>query len=108
MEYRTLRNGQKISTIGIGVGNYSYENVPLEEIEIIFRTAFDKGGIEIPSVNRYYDLAKAGDPLAFEHYKNLAVHTDACAGCKNCAGECPFHVDMPSRMKEIAEYFHSM
>ena len=43
MEYRTLRNGQKISTIGIGVGNYGYENVPLDEIEKIFHTAFDKG-----------------------------------------------------------------
>lgn len=62
-------------------------------------------GIEIPSVNRYYDLAKAGDPLAIEHYRNLAVHADACIGCGNCAGECPFHVDMPSRMKEIGEYF---
>ena len=62
-------------------------------------------GIEIPSVNRYYDLAKAGDPLAFVHYENLTVHADACAGCGNCAGECPFHVDMPNRMKEIAKFF---
>lgn len=62
-------------------------------------------GIEIPSVNRYYDLAKAGDPLAVKHYKNLAVHANACISCGNCAGECPFHVNMPERMKEIGEYF---
>lgn len=62
-------------------------------------------GIEIPSVNRYYDLAKAGDPLAVEHYANLKVHADTCVGCGNCAGECPFHVDMPERMKEICIYF---
>lgn len=43
MEYRALRNGQKISTIGIGVGNYGYENVAPDEIEKIFRTAFDTG-----------------------------------------------------------------
>lgn len=62
-------------------------------------------GIEIPSVNRYYDLSKAGDPLAVEHYKNLAVRADACIGCGNCADGCPFHVDMPNRMKEISEFF---
>ena len=43
MEYRLLKNGQKISTIGIGVGNYGYANVPLAEIEKIFHTAFDGG-----------------------------------------------------------------
>lgn len=43
MEYRTLQSGQKISTIGINVGNYGYKNVPLDEIEKIFHTAFDKG-----------------------------------------------------------------
>lgn len=63
-------------------------------------------GIEIPSVNRYYDLSKAGDPLAVEHYMNLTLHADSCVGCGNCAGECPFHVDMPSRMRDISTYFH--
>lgn len=43
MEYRTLRNGQKISTIGIGVGNYGYESVSPEEIKCIFETAFEQG-----------------------------------------------------------------
>ncbi len=43
MEYRTLRNGQKISTIGIGVGNYGYENISCAEVEKIFHTAFDQG-----------------------------------------------------------------
>lgn len=62
-------------------------------------------GIEIPSVNRYFDLSKAGDPLAKEHYKNLAVHADSCVGCGNCAAECPFHADMPSRMREIRKHF---
>ena len=31
MEYRFLPDGQKISTIGIGVGNYGYENVSSDE-----------------------------------------------------------------------------
>ena len=43
MEYRTLPNGQTISTIGIGVGNYAYENTATTEIEKIFRSAFEQG-----------------------------------------------------------------
>ena len=43
MEYRFLSDGQKISTIGIGVGNYGYENVSPDGIERIFQTAFDGG-----------------------------------------------------------------
>ena len=61
-------------------------------------------GIEIPSVNRYYDLYKAGDELALQHYNELAVHASACVGCGACAEECPFHVHMPGRMKEIRRY----
>lgn len=43
MEYRKLRNGQTISVIGIGVGNYGYENVQPDEIERIFNIAFGAG-----------------------------------------------------------------
>lgn len=61
--------------------------------------------IEIPSVNRYYDLAKVGDALAFKHYEQLSVHADACISCQQCASQCPFHVDMPSKMKIIHSFF---
>ena len=61
--------------------------------------------IEINAVSRYYDLAKAGDPMAVHHYHNLSVHADACVGCGHCREFCPFHVDMPERMKEIDCYF---
>ena len=43
MDYRILPNGSKISTIGIGVGNYADARVSSEEIERIFQTAFDHG-----------------------------------------------------------------
>lgn len=43
MEYRNLPSGDKISTIGIGVGNYGYASLSLNEIERIFATAFDRG-----------------------------------------------------------------
>ena len=61
--------------------------------------------IQINAVSRYYDLAKAGDPLAVEHYRNLSVHADACVQCGHCRDFCPFHVNMPERMKTIKEYF---
>ncbi len=61
--------------------------------------------IEINAISRYYDLAKAGDPLAIEHYHNLNVHADACVGCGHCLEYCPFHVDVPARMKEADKYF---
>ncbi|MDL2225478.1 aldo/keto reductase [Eubacteriales bacterium OttesenSCG-928-M02] len=62
-------------------------------------------GIEINAVNRYYNLSKSGDPLATEHYRNLSVHADACIKCGHCKEFCPFHVDMPLRMKEIKQYY---
>lgn len=43
MEYRQLSDGTKISTIGVGVGNYAYAGVSPEEIEKIFQTAFEHG-----------------------------------------------------------------
>lgn len=62
-------------------------------------------GIEINAVSRYYDLSKAGDPLAKAHYRNLSIHADACVSCGHCREFCPFHVNMPERMKEIKRYF---
>ena len=43
MEYRILPDGRKISTIGIGVGNYAYENVANTEIEKIFSSVIERG-----------------------------------------------------------------
>lgn len=62
-------------------------------------------GIEINAVNRYYDLAKAGDPLAAAHYLNLSVHAKACILCGHCREFCPFHVNVPERMANIRQYF---
>lgn len=43
MKYRNLPNGDKISTVGIGVGNYGYARITLSEVHRIFETAFEKG-----------------------------------------------------------------
>lgn len=61
--------------------------------------------INIGLINKYYDLACAGDYLAREHYDKLEVKADACNGCGHCNRRCPFHVDQISRMKQIAGYF---
>ena len=55
--------------------------------------------------NKYYDLAKAGDPLAAEHYHTLTKTAADCVGCGHCDGRCPFHVEQSARMREIAAYF---
>ena len=62
-------------------------------------------GIDIGLVNKYYDLALAGDQMAAGHYQKLSLKADACVSCGHCESRCPFHVKQESRMKEIHEYF---
>lgn len=62
-------------------------------------------GIDIGLVNKYYDLAKVGDKLAFNHYDKLSVKADECPECGHCDARCPFSVKQQARMKEIAAYF---
>jgi predicted aldo/keto reductase-like oxidoreductase len=56
-------------------------------------------------VNKYYDLALAGDQIAANHYTKLSVKADACLQCGHCESRCPFSVKQESRMAEIARYF---
>lgn len=62
-------------------------------------------GIDIGLVNKYYDLALAGDPIAANHYTKLAVNAGACLKCGHCESRCPFSVRQESRMAQINEYF---
>ncbi|MDO4869166.1 MAG: aldo/keto reductase [Bacillota bacterium] len=62
-------------------------------------------GLDIGLINKYYDLAKAGDILAREHYKTLETKASDCTGCGHCDDRCPFSVAQSSRMAEIREYF---
>jgi predicted aldo/keto reductase-like oxidoreductase len=61
--------------------------------------------LDVGLINKYYDLAKAGDALAVDHYANLEIKADACIACGHCNRRCPFKVDQVSRMKEIESYF---
>lgn len=62
-------------------------------------------GLNIGLVNKYYDLAKIGDPMAEDHYGKLEKHATDCIGCGHCDNRCPFHVQQVARMKEIAAFF---
>ncbi len=62
-------------------------------------------GIDVGLVNKYYDLARAGDTLAANHYTKLAVRADACLHCGHCESRCPFGVEQERRMDEISGYF---
>jgi len=62
-------------------------------------------GIDIGLVNKYYDLALAGDAIAANHYTKLSVKADACIECGHCESRCPFSVKQISRMNEISRYF---
>ncbi len=62
-------------------------------------------GIDIGLVNKYYDLALAGDALAVSHYDKLSITADACLQCGHCDNRCPFGVAQGARMLKIAEKF---
>ncbi len=62
-------------------------------------------GIDIGLVNKYYDLALAGDEIAANHYDKLSVTAEACLQCGHCDSRCPFGVNQSVRMLEIAKRF---
>lgn len=65
-------------------------------------------GIDIASVNKYYDLATMPDavpPTVRAHYEALDVHADACIACGSCEERCPFGVHVADRMHQAAELF---
>lgn len=62
-------------------------------------------GLNVGLINKYYDLALAGDELAKGHYEKLPLHAGDCIKCGHCQSRCPFHVKQELRMKEIAAYF---
>lgn len=64
-------------------------------------------GLNVGLINKYYDLALAGDEMAAGHYRKLPIRADSCIKCGHCEKRCPFHVKQESRMVEIAGYFNS-
>ena len=62
-------------------------------------------GIDIGLVNKYYDLAQAGDKLADKHYRTLEKNAGDCIQCGHCDSRCPFAVKQSERMQEISAFF---
>lgn len=62
-------------------------------------------GLDIGLINKYYDLTKAGDALAREHYLTLDKTAADCVSCGHCDSRCPFHVRQSGRMRVICDYF---
>ena len=62
-------------------------------------------GLNVGLMNKYYDLAVAGDTMAANHYEKLTKHAVDCVKCGHCDSRCPFKVKQSERMQIIAEYF---
>ncbi len=62
-------------------------------------------GIDIGLVNKYYDLALAGDTIAANHYDKVSVKASDCLQCGHCDDRCPFGVQQSQRMLEIVQKF---
>ena len=75
----------------------AYENQPEETLDYSIVGSF-------ALVNKYYDLAKAGDKLAVEHYKTLEKNAADCIQCGHCDSRCPFSVRQSERMQEIRAF----
>lgn len=66
-------------------------------------------GIDIASVNKYYNLTVAQQGLVpetvREHYKVLSHHASECIRCGKCEKNCPFGVDIIGHMQKATERF---
>ena len=65
-------------------------------------------GIDIASVNKYYNLTIAQNEIpetVREHYKTLSHHASECIQCGQCETNCPFGVAIIEQMEKAAEKF---
>ena len=66
--------------------------------------------IDIAQVNKYLDLAQELEgasvpPTVQEHYLALEHTAQECLACGSCEGNCPFGVQVISRMEQAAQLF---
>ena len=65
-------------------------------------------GIDVASVNKYYNLTIAQNDIpetVREHYKVLTHHASECIACGQCETNCPFGVAIIEQMEKAAEKF---
>ena len=64
--------------------------------------------IDIAAVNKYYDLALTQDTVPATvkgHYLSLSSHASDCISCGSCLSNCPFSVDVITRMQQAEKLF---
>lgn len=88
----------ELETLGTDYADFGFLHCVDELADI---DALEKNGI----LEFAQSMRRAGDALAASHYGKLSVNASACISCGHCAARCPFGVDQPSRMEEIARYF---
>lgn len=65
-------------------------------------------GIDVASVNKYYNLTVAQNEIpetVREHYKVLPHHASECIACGQCEANCPFGVSIIEQMEKAADRF---
>lgn len=65
-------------------------------------------GIDIASVNKFYDLATMYDEVPdslLEHYRALGATASGCIACHACESRCPFGVRIAEKMAKAAVLF---
>lgn len=65
-------------------------------------------GISVADVNKFTDLCHAQSAIPVtvkEHYATLEHHASECIECGRCMKNCPFEVDIISKMKEASQLF---
>ena len=65
-------------------------------------------GIDVASVNKFTDLCVAQGEVpetVREHYKELKHHASECIKCGRCMKNCPFKVNIISKMEQAVDIF---
>ena len=62
-------------------------------------------GIDIGLAMKYYDLARAGDEHARDHYHRMPKTAADCIYCDACEKNCPFGIGIQDIMREMTAYF---
>jgi hypothetical protein len=65
-------------------------------------------GINIADINKYLNLCLAQNEVpetVADHYKLLEHHASECIACGKCEKNCPFEVEIISKMGKAAEMF---
>ena len=65
-------------------------------------------GIDIATVNKFYDLAVMQDEVPASvraHYRALDARADDCTACEACEPRCPFGVPIAERMALASALF---